>query len=136
MLSPRQVQILEALVNRIIPADEYPGGWEAGVGDYLSLQFKRDLKHLVQVYSLGLDGLDGEACAVHNRNFDQLDESLQDDLLTQIEVGRVMTPWVVDPVAFFRMAVEHCAEGYYSDPGNGGNKGSISWDMIGFQVHG
>jgi len=136
MLSPRQIEILEALVNRIIPADDAPGGWDGGVGDYLSGQFKRDLKHLIPVYSLGLDALDEEARAVHNRNFDQLDESLQDDLLVGIELGRVITPWVVDPMAFFRMAVEHCAEGYYSDPGNGGNKDRASWGMIGFQVRG
>jgi hypothetical protein len=136
MLSSRQMQILESLVNRIIPADEYVGGWEAGVGDYLLRQFERDLKHLVQVYAVGLDALDEEARALHSRNFDELDESLQDDLLTQIEVGRVAASWVVDPIAFFHMAVEHCAEGYYSDPGNGGNKGGVSWDMINFQVNG
>lgn len=136
MLSLRQTEILAALVNRVIPPDEYPGGWEGGVGDYLFRQFKRDLKHLVQVYAVGLDSLDEEARAVHQRNFDQLDESLQDDLLSQIEVGRVITPWIVDPMAFFRMVVEHCAEGYYSDPGNGGNKDAASWDMVGFQVQG
>lgn len=136
MLSPRQTEILKALVNRIIPADEHAGGWEAGVGDYLFRQFTRDLTHLVQVYAAGLDSLDEEARAVHNRRFDQLAESLQDDLLAQIEVGRVAAPWVVEPIAFFRMVVEHCAEGYYSDPGNGGNKGGASWAMIGFQVRG
>ena len=49
MLSPHQIEILEALVNRIIPADDAPGGWEGGVGNYLFRQFKRDLKHLIPV---------------------------------------------------------------------------------------
>ena len=30
----------------------------------------------------------------------------------------------------------HAIEGYYSDPGNGGNHDSISWQMIGYRVTG
>jgi len=134
MLTTRQVEILEALVNRIIPADEYPGGWEAGVGDYLFRQFGRDLKHALPVYALGLEALDGEAQAVYQMGFVGLPETTQDELLGRIEAGKMTTVWAVDPVAFFRMAAEHCAEGYYSDPGNGGNKDSVSWRMMGFEV--
>jgi gluconate 2-dehydrogenase gamma chain len=35
---------------------------------------------------------------------------------------------------FFRLLVAHTAEGYYSDPGNGGNRDRISWKMIGFEA--
>ncbi|MEP7292399.1 MAG: gluconate 2-dehydrogenase subunit 3 family protein [Chloroflexota bacterium] len=141
MLSERQVELLEALVNRIIPADEFAGGWEGGVRDYLLRQFERDLKALLPIYRLGLDALDGEARAVYGRNFDSLAPELQDELLRQIEAGRITTPWTVDPLAFFRMVIEHSAEGYYSDPGNGGNPDTASWamaswTMIGFQVRG
>ena len=134
MLTPRQTKLLEALVNRIIPADDFPGGWEAGVGDYLFRQFERDLKHALPIYALGLDALDSETQAVYSQPFDQLPAQTQDDLLGQIEKGEVATVWAVDPAAFFRMAVEHCAEGYYSDPGNGGNKDGVSWGMMGFEV--
>lgn len=136
MLSAAQIVILEALVNRIIPADEYPGGWEAGVGDYLFGQFERDLKHLLPVYALGLDALDAEAQAEAGQPFAQLEPDVQDALLTRVEAGRVRATWGVDPVAFFRMVVDHCAEGYYADPGNGGNHDGISWQMIGFEVNG
>ena len=44
MLNQRQTEILEAMVNRIIPADQDPGGWDGGVGDYLFRQFEGDLK--------------------------------------------------------------------------------------------
>jgi len=136
MLPPRQLEILEALVNRIIPADDDPGGWEAGVGDYLLRQFERDLKPQLQMYVLGLDALDSEARAVYTESFDRLPATKQDELLGHIEAGKVTTLWVVDPVVFFRMVVNHCAEGYYSDPGNGGNKDGVSWKMIGFEVRG
>ena len=134
MLTARQIEILEALVNRIIPADDYPGGWEAGVGDYLFRQFERDLKHMLPVYALGLDALDSEARAIYHQPFDQLPPAAQDELLGRVEAGKVTTMWAVDPATFFRMAAEHCAEGYYSDPGNGGNKDGVSWQMMGFEV--
>ena len=60
----------------------------------------------------------------------------QDDLLRRVESGDVVTDWPVDPAEFFRAAAEHAAEGYYSDPGNGGNRDGVSWRMIGFEVTG
>jgi len=136
MLSERQLEILEAMVNRIIPADEDPGGWEGGVGDYLIRQFEGDLKHLVTFYALGLDALDAESRALYATSFDRLPTVLRDELLAHLEVGKIITVWPIDAAIFFRLVVEHCAEGYYSDPGNGGNKNAASWKMIGFEVRG
>jgi hypothetical protein len=136
MLSERQIEILEAMVNRIIPADQDPGGWDGGVGDYLFRQFEGDLKHLLPVYELGLDALDVESQALYAATFDRLPTVLRDELLAHLEVGKIITVWPLDAAAFFHMVVEHCAEGYYSDPGNGGNKESASWKMIGFEVKG
>lgn len=136
MLSQQQIVILEALVNRVIPPDDDPGGWEAGVGDYLFGQFKRDLKHLLPVYALGLDALDAEAQAAKGQPFVALDAGAQDALLTHVEVGQVQAAWGIDPAVFFRMVVDHCAEGFYADPGNGGNRNGVSWKMIGFEVNG
>ncbi len=135
-LSMRQVETLQALVNRIIPPDDHPGGWEAGVGDYLFRQFEGDLKPLIDDYARGLDSLDAEARVVYSVGFAGLPEDQQDALLREVEIGRVTTRWSVDPAAFFRMAVDHCAEGYYSDPGSGGNHDGASWKLIGFEVTG
>ena len=136
MFSPRQIELLRALIDSIIPADEDPGGWEAGVGNYLFHQFERDLKHLLPLYVLGLEALDAEAQAVYHLSFDRLPAHQQNELLMRIEVGSMVSTWLIDPIAFFRMAVEHCAEGYYSNPENGGNHGGASWKMIGFEVRG
>lgn len=136
MLNPRQTEILRALVNRIIPADDFPAGWEGGVGSYLARQFQGDLHQLLEVYARGLDSLDIEAQATYNTPFDQLTSDNSDALLTNVEIGKVVTAWLVEPALFFRLVVQHSAEGYYSDPGNGGNPDSISWQMIGFEVRG
>ena len=126
---------LRALMNRIIPADDFPNAWDAGVGNYLARQFERDLKSQLDFYHLGLDALEAEAQAVADKSFAELDNLTQDAILTQLEAGQVKSTWQVDPVTFFHTVIEHVMEGYYSDPGNGGNHDAISWQMIGFERH-
>lgn len=136
MLSPTQEKTLAAAVNRIIPPDEWPGGWEAGVGDYLYRQFERDLKDARATYQQGLDALDAEALVVFAVRFVQLDDEQQDALLYNVERGVVQTEWPFHPGGFFAMMVQHATEGFYSDPGNGGNRNQVAWEMIGFEVRG
>ncbi len=119
MLTPLHWNILRSLMDRIIPQDDFPNAWDAGVGNYLARQFERDLQHQVENY----------------RGFTELDASAQDMLLSRIETGQVMLSWSVNPTEFFHMVIEHVMEGYYSDPGNGGNRDSITWQMIGFESH-
>ncbi len=136
MLTELQLATLRALVDRIIPADDFPSGWQAGVGDYLIRQFEHDLRPQLERYRAGLNGLDAEAQASAGARFAQLDAEDQDALLRKIETGTVTTAWPTDPAAFFQAAVEHAMEGFYSDPGNGGNHDRVSWRMIGFEVRG
>jgi Gluconate 2-dehydrogenase subunit 3 len=114
-LSARQAETLAALVDTIMPADDYPSGTEAGVLDYLDRQFAADLASAVPGYRLGLDGLDAESRAVHGRPFAALPPELRESLL-----------WTIDPRGFLAEAVEHVMEGFYSDP--------VSWEMVGFGV--
>jgi hypothetical protein len=60
----------------------------------------------------------------------------QDELLHDVEIGHVQAHWPISPTAFFIHLVNHAAEGYYSDPGNGGNRNARSWEMIGYQPRG
>jgi gluconate 2-dehydrogenase subunit 3-like protein len=136
MLTELQHATLRALVDRIIPADDFPSGWQAGVGDYLAGQFERDLRLQLDRYRAGLDALDAEAQAGTGARFAELDAADQDALLRRVEAGTVTLAWPIDPVAFFQTAVEHAMEGFYSDPGNGGNHDGVSWRMIGFEVRG
>ena len=134
MLTQAQTEILEALVNCIIPADNFPNGWDAGVGDYLFRQFEGDLSDKVAVYKNGLSSLEEEAQVIHGKSFARLSADEQIALLTSVEKGEVKGGWAIDPAEFFAMAVQHCMEGFYSDPKNGGNRDGISWQMMGFEV--
>ena len=136
MFDEGQMRSLQALLDTIIPADDYPGAWEAGVGDYLLRQLQGDLAELLPAYQTWLRALDGEAQSVHGELFADLSLAERTSLLMKIEKNDVATAWSIDPAEFFREIVERCGEGYYSDPGNGGNRDWIAWKMIGFEVSG
>jgi hypothetical protein len=134
MFTDEEMRTLEAAVNRIIPPDDWPGGWAAGVGDYILGQLQGDLAGLVEQYRQGLDALEAEAMTGQGKGFAQLDPAQQDALLAQVERGATNIDWSIDAAAFFATLVQHCGEGYYADPGNGGNRDAVAWDMIGFEL--
>ena len=132
LLNEEQTATLRAAVDRIIPPDEFPAGWEGGVGGYLARQFAGDLADLIPVYRDSLDALDETARAEWGRPFAEGEESSQDALLAQIETGARGE----ELARFFALLVGHTMEGFYGDPGNGGNRGRVAWQMIGFEVRG
>jgi hypothetical protein len=134
ILNEQQAATLRAALDRIIPPDDYPGAVECGVERYLLRQLERDLASLAETYRAGLDGLDAEAHSLYGVGFSALGEDLQDVLLAKIEIGEVTATWGVSPGDWFAMLVCHAAEGYYSDPSNGGNIGFSAWEMVGFDA--
>jgi gluconate 2-dehydrogenase gamma chain len=123
---------LAAVVDRIVPVDEWPSASGAGVLDF----FRRLLpsEDLEERYASGLDSIDAEAKAVYGKAFAACDDADQDALLRQIERGRVRTEWREKPKPFFALLASQTIEGYYADPGNGGNRDGVAWDMVGFRV--
>ena len=132
MLSSLQLTTLHSLMDRIVPPDEDAGAWDAGVATYLERQFDRDLRDYQETYQLGLDTLEAEARASAQQSFAALSVTEQEALLRRIEAGSVVHPWPTDPAKFFQAVVQHVTEGYYSDPGNGGNHNSVAWHMLGY----
>jgi hypothetical protein len=132
-LTEQQRQTLRAAVNRIIPQDDYPGAWQSGVGDYLARQFEGDLRPVFDDYRNGLTALDAESRARFQRSFSKLSEADQDRVLGLVESGEVLTTWDVAPPFFFSLLVRTTAEGFYSEPEQGGNRNALSWKMVGFE---
>lgn len=120
------------MVNRIIPADDFPSGWEAGVGAYLLGQLAGDLSGRLADVRAGLDALDEEARSGGADGFASLLPAQQDALLSRLERSQVEAIWPIDPAAFFELLVTVTIEGFYADPGNGGNRDAVAWRMIGF----
>ncbi len=134
-LTETERETLRAVVDRLIPADQDPSGWEAGVGEYLSRQLQGDLAQQISLYRDGLTALEAEARLAHGGlAFAALPPEAQDALLERVEAGSVRAAWTVSPALFFQQLLQHTVEGYYSDPANGGNRDGVAWRMVGFEV--
>jgi len=132
-LNEVQLRTLTSAIDRIVPADDYPNASEAGCLDFLVRLI--ELEHLEDTYRAGLDGLEVEAQR-SGRSFADLSPEQQDDLIRKCEVMIRRTGWEVSPRQFVELLARQTIEGYYSDPGNGGNRGGIAWKMVGFEVRG
>ncbi|HEX3248753.1 MAG TPA: gluconate 2-dehydrogenase subunit 3 family protein [Pyrinomonadaceae bacterium] len=126
-------ETLRAVVDCLIPPDDFPGAYEAGVCNYLDQLLQTDLAEHAEVFRSGIDQIEAEAQARFNRRFPELGQQQQILTLAAIEAGAVATSWPIDPARFFEMLVNTTAEGYYSDPQQGGNRDRISWVMTGFE---
>ena len=126
-------ETLRAVVDCLIPPDDFPGAYEAGVCNYLDQLLQTDLAEHAEVFRSGIDQIEAEAQARFNRRFPELGQQQQILTLAAIEAGAVATSGPIDPARFFEMLVNTTAEGYYSDPQQGGNRDRISWVMTGFE---
>ncbi len=124
---------LPAVVDCLIPPDDFPGAYDAGVCEYIERLLQTDLAEHAEFFRAGLDAIDNESLATYNASFAVLTPDQQISILESIESGAVKTSWPIEPARFFGMLVNTTAEGYYSDPEQGGNRGRASWVMTGFE---
>ena len=117
-------ETLRAVVDCLIPPDDFPGAYDAGVCNYIEQLFRTDLAEHAEFFQAGIDAIDVEAHAAYNAPFAVLTRDQQVSILESIESGAAR---------FFEMLVNITAEGYYSDPQQGGNRGCASWVMTGFE---
>lgn len=126
-------ETLRAVVDCLIPPDDFPGAYEAGVCDYLERLLQTDLANQADFFLVGIEAINAEALVRFDRPFANLSPAEQDATLAAIESGAVQAWWPIPPSHFFEMLVNTTAEGYYSEPQQGGNRGAISWVMTGFE---
>ena len=131
-MNDERLKILRAVLQRVIPADEFAGACEAGVDAFVVGLLERELKPTASKIEAGLDGVAAEARIRGAMGFAELSVGKQDEILKWVEKGEVKAAWGTDAAAWFGELVTLAMEGFYSDPGNGGNKGEVSWKMIGY----
>jgi len=135
-LTQRQLATLRAAADRIVPPDETCGAAEAGAEEFILRLLAQELSGELGSYLAGLDGIESESQAHYSRSFAELTAGEQDAVLTAMEENRVKADWVVSPQIFFRKLAENVLEGFYADPGNGGNRDGVSWKMMGYRAEG
>lgn len=131
-LTAAESDTLEAIVARLIPADENgPGATAARAAHYIDRALGGPLAGSRQAYAAGLSATDSYAQASKGAPFAKLSAKDQDAVLTDME-RNVAAGFRPDSAAFFRLVRSHTIEGTFSDPYYGGNAGFVGWDLIGY----
>lgn len=148
---------LNALVDRLIPADEHgPGAIEAGVPEFIDRQmdtpygrgelwymhgpfdekaselfgYQFDLSPKA-LYRIALPGVAQAVSREFNKPLSELSPTQRDDVLHRLEQGKLEIGRV-PAAAFFNQLLTNTREGYFCDPVHGGNKDMAAWKMVGF----
>lgn len=94
-LTSSQLTALRSLLDRIIPADDFPGALAAGTDTYVLRHVLGDGSAGANVLLLGFSQLDAETVARHgaHQTFATLLPPQQDSLLADLAAARPMTSW-------------------------------------------
>jgi gluconate 2-dehydrogenase subunit 3-like protein len=135
-LTASEMDILEAIVARLIPTDENgPGAREARAAHYIDRALGSALASSRQAYTAGLAAVDQYARSSRGARFSALSPEAQDALLTDIEKGTA-TGFTGSSTAFFNLVLSHTHQGTFGDPYYGGNAhssaGKSAYDYDGF----
>ncbi len=131
-LTPSEARTLEAIVARLIPADENgPGAVEAGALNYIDRALGDALASSRQAYADGLAAVDAYAQTSKGATFARLTPQNQDAVLREMDNGTA-SGFAPDSSTFFELVRTHTIHGTFSDPYYGGNRDFVGWDLIGY----
>ncbi|MFM7679307.1 MAG: gluconate 2-dehydrogenase subunit 3 family protein [Roseiflexaceae bacterium] len=133
MVDAVQYATLRAVVDRMIPRDDVPGGLDAGVDRYLIHFLQHDGCGYAPAYIAFLDAINHHAQQQHQCTFDGLSAAAADGLLQYMTDEPSIVIASLRGAQIIALIAEHCAEGFYADPRQGGNIDMVSWRMIGFE---
>lgn len=145
---------ITAVVDRLIPKDDFPSASEAGTVTFLENQlsgsygrgeiyymkgpFKRGLptqgyqeQAPAILYRQAIADIEAKLKSENKQAFAKLDAEAQDAFLTDLSNGKVELEHV-DGKTFFDTLWQDTQLGYLGDPVHGGNRDMVSWRMIGF----
>lgn len=131
--------LVDAIVEQIIPTDEWMGARDAGVTNYIDKQLFGRLARLRDKYRKGLKAFGITCKEIYGKPFEKLSWDEQTNFLTRLEKGEFSTlaigggqVWEEgEDRSFFRLLRDHTMQGYYGSPRHGGNKGYVSYRMLG-----
>ncbi|MGC9998931.1 MAG: gluconate 2-dehydrogenase subunit 3 family protein [Bryobacteraceae bacterium] len=132
-LTDVEARALGALCNQIVPADEFPSAVESGVLVFLDRKLTTSLKEFQPIYRGGLATLDRSCVEAFGAPFEALPAERQNALVALLETARPPFHRLRQPSAgeFWRAVNLHTLLGFYGDPRHGGNRGGVSWRMLG-----
>ncbi len=133
VLSDPEALLVDALAEQIIPRDQDPGARDAGVLNFIDKQLAGHHRKCQPDYHAGLIGVDESSQALFGRPFLGLKWDEQTQVLKVLESGKAPgKTWQSRSSAdFFAMVRDHTMQGFYGSPRHGGNRGYVSYRMLG-----
>jgi gluconate 2-dehydrogenase gamma chain len=127
---------VEAISEQIIPADQDPGGRDAGVVYFIDKQLLGPYSRFQAHYRNGLASMDRSSKTKYGKKFLSLNNADQTRILEDMEQGKLPSDhWQeVSQQMFFGLLRDHSLQGYYGDPKHGGNREYVSYKMLDLRV--
>lgn len=128
-LTPAQMKILEAFIERLIPHDQLgPSAAEAGAQNYIDRALAGPNAGEKQSFADGLAAMDAFARSSQGAAFADLAPEKRDALIAAMERGTAAG--FANAQQFFMRARRLTLEGMFGDPFHGGNRNFAGWDLI------
>jgi hypothetical protein len=126
VLGAREAADFAAIAARIIPTTDTPGATEAGVIYFFDNAFAANMSEQLHAARAGLAAFTAALADAHSgiSALNELSEDAQDAFLKTQESSD-----------FFGLVWQLTIFGFFSMEKYGGNKGHLSWDLIGFEGH-
>jgi gluconate 2-dehydrogenase gamma chain len=131
-LDENEIILLDAIVEQIIPTDDFPGGKWANVTGFIDKQLNTYYQRHQQTYREGLAALEKTVIQLKGKKFEELPFEEQTVLLEKMQEGGFSGDyWREHSSAdFFDLVRQHSLQGFYGSPGHGGNREYISYHML------
>ncbi len=131
-LTEQEAVLLDALVEQIIPTDEFPGGKDSGVTNFIDKQLIGPYARFQESYRNGLLAIQKTCQAKFQKQFEALPWDEQTQFLKSMEAGKLEGGhWKKGfDRQFFGLVRNHSMQGFYGSPRHGGNKDNISYKML------
>jgi gluconate 2-dehydrogenase gamma chain len=154
--TPEEAATVEAIVDRLIPADELsPGGKDLGCAVFIDRQLAGPFGRLGGYYMKGpfehgtreqglqsavtpadhyrkaLAALDRHCRDTFQTTFARLPDARKDEIIRDLEDDKLKLGDESGKI-FFSQILNDTQQGFFADPVYGGNKDMAAWKMIGF----
>jgi len=147
--------LVDAIVEQIIPTDEWPGAKDAMVTNFIDKQLVGPYARHQEIYRNSLSAIQIACRNAFNKKFEELDWDKQTSFLISLEKNEIVSK-MIDKSAthgnaisdadkkfienwlkgnFFNLIRNHTMQGFYGSPRHGGNYKFVSYRMIGLDPY-
>jgi gluconate 2-dehydrogenase gamma chain len=127
-----EAALIDAVAEQIIPSDEWPGGKETGVTNFIDKQLTGTYSRFRSTYRKGIAAMQETCSKIYSKKFEDLTWDEQTTFLENMEAGKMEgLSWTEGfDRKFFELVRDHSMQAYYGSPIHGGNRNKISYKMM------